>query len=162
MPCSSVGRASGRLPDLTFLYETIMNSKYKGNVTEFESMLAFMKLGYNVLTPYGDCERYDFVVDINGKFIRIQAKTSRTEDDGASFSFSCRSCNRKDGKVIHHQYTNEEIDYFVTVFNGKCYLIPVEECGGDKRLRILPTKNGQVRGITWAKDYELEEVVKNR
>lgn len=119
MPCSSVGRAPGRLPDLTFF----MNSKYKGNITEFESI--------------------------------------RTEDDGASFSFSCRSCNRKDGKVIHHQYTNEEIDYFVTVFNGKCYLIPVEECGGDKRLRILPTKNGQVRGITWAKDYELEEVVKN-
>ena len=45
-----------------------MNSKRKGNITEFETMLAFMKLGYNVLTPYGDCERYDFVVDNNGKF----------------------------------------------------------------------------------------------
>ena len=138
-----------------------MNSKQKGNVTELESMLAFIKLGYNVLTPYGDCERYDFVVDVNGKFIRVQAKTSRAEDDGASFEFSCRSCNRKDGKIIHHYYSNEEIDYFVTTFNGKCYLIPVEECGADKRLRILPTKNGQVRGITWAKDYELEEVIKN-
>ena len=41
-----------------------MNSKYKGNVTELQCMLAFMKLGYNVLTPYGDCERYDFVVDV--------------------------------------------------------------------------------------------------
>ena len=138
-----------------------INSKQKGNITELETMLAFMKLGYNVLTPYGDCERYDFVVDVNGKFIRVQAKTSSTEDNGASFKFSCRSCNRKDGKIVHHTYSNEEIDYFVTAFNGKCYLIPVEECGADKRLRILPTKNGQVRGITWAKDYELEEVVKN-
>ena len=33
-----------------------------------------MKLGYNVLTPYGDCERYDFVVDANNKFIKVQAK----------------------------------------------------------------------------------------
>lgn len=138
-----------------------MNSKQKGNITELETMLAFAKLGYNVLTPYGDCERYDFVVDVNGEFIKIQAKTSRTEDDGASFVFSGRSCHRKDGKIVHHQYTSEEIDYFVTTFNGKCYLIPVGECGADKRLRILPTKNGQVRGITWAKDYELEEVVKN-
>ena len=34
------------------------------------------------------------------------------------------------------------------VFNGKTYLVPVEECGSDKRLRIEPAKNGQVRGIT--------------
>ena len=137
-----------------------MNSKQKGNITELECMLAFIKQGYNVLTPYGDCERYDFVVDVNGKFIRVQSKTSSSDDNGASFKFSGRSCNRKDGKIIHHKYTNEEIDFFSTIFEGKCYLIPVEECGSDKRLRILPTKNGQVRGISWAKDYELEEVVK--
>lgn len=146
---------------LQFFMKKNMNSKYKGNITEFEAMLAFLKLGYNVLTPYGDCERYDFVVDVNGRFIKIQAKTSSTQDDGASFKFSCRSCNRKDGKIIHRSYSNDEIDYFITLFNGKCYLIPVEECGTDKRLRILPAKNGQVRGITWAKDYELEEVIKN-
>ena len=138
-----------------------MNSKYKGNITELECMLAFMKLGYNVLTPYGDCERYDFVVDKNNKFYKIQSKTSSSDDEGASFKFSCRSCNRKDGAIMHHTYTKEEIDYFITSFNEIIYLIPVEECGSDKRLRLKPAKNGQVRGITWAKDYELEEVIKN-
>lgn len=138
-----------------------MNSKQKGNITELETMLAFLKQGYNVLTPYGDCERYDFVVDSGERFFKVQAKTSHSDDDGASFKFSCRSCSRKEGKTISHPYTNEEIDYFVTTFNGKTYVIPVEECGSvDKRLRILPTKNGQVRGITWAEHYELEEVVK--
>lgn len=138
-----------------------MNSKQKGNITELECMLAFMKLGYNVLTPYGDCERYDFVVNIDNKFYKIQSKTSSSDDDGASFKFSCRSCNRKDGVIVHHTYTKEEIDYFVTTFNGIVYLIPVEECSADKKLRLQPTKNGQVRGVTWAKDYELEEVIKN-
>lgn len=138
-----------------------MNSKYKGNITEMECLLAFMKLGYNVLTPYGDCERYDFVVDKDNKFYKIQSKTSSSDDNGASFKFSCRSCNRKDGNIVHHSYTKEEIDYFITFFNGKAYLIPVEECGSDKKLRLEPTKNGQIRGITWAKDYELEEVIKN-
>ena len=138
-----------------------MNSKQKGNITELETMLAFIKLGYNVLTPYGDCERYDYVVDVNGKFIRIQSKTSHSDDDGASFRFSGRSSNRKDGKIIHHQYTNNEIDYFVTTFNDKVYLIPVDECGSDKKLRLLSTKNGQTRGITWAEDYKLEKIVKN-
>lgn len=137
-----------------------MDNKHKGNVTELETMLAFMRLGYNVLIPYGDCERYDFVVDVDGKFIRVQSKTSHSTDGGASFTFSGRSSNRKDGKIVHHQYTANEIDYFVTIFNGKCYLIPVKECGTDKKLRILPTKNGQIKGITWAKNYELEEIVK--
>ena len=68
---SSVGRACGCLLDLTNLYEKDMNSKQIGNITELETMLAFLKLGFNVLTPYGDCERYDFVVDANGKFLRI-------------------------------------------------------------------------------------------
>ena len=138
-----------------------MTSKQKGNITELETMLAFIKLGYNVLTPYGDCERYDFVVDVKGKFIRVQVKTSQTEDNGASFIFSGRSSHRKNGSIIHHQYTADEIDYFATSFNNKCYLVPVNECGANKRLRLLPTKNGQTRGISWAKNYELEEVVKS-
>ena len=119
-----------------------------------------MKLGYNVLTPYGDCERYDFVVDVNGTFIRVQAKTSSTDDDGASFQFSGRSNHRREGRIIYHHYTSDEIDYFVTSFKDKTYLIPVEECGATKRLRLQPAKNGQTRGVVWAKDYELEEVVK--
>lgn len=137
-----------------------MNSKQKGNITELETMLAFLRFGYNVLTPYGDCERYDFVVDAGSKFYKIQSKTSHSDDDGVSFKFSGRSCNRKDGKIVHHQYTEQEIDYFATSFQNQVYLIPVQECGTDKRLRLLPTKNGQTRGISWANNYRLEEVVK--
>lgn len=146
---------------MTLPIKSEMNSKQKGNITELETMLAFIKAGYNVLIPYGDCERYDYVVDNHGKFVRIQSKTASSDDEGASFRFSGRSSHRKDGKIVHHQYTNNEIEYFATTFNGKSYLIPVEECGADKKLRILPTKNNQTRGISWAKDYELEEVIKN-
>lgn len=126
-----------------------------------ECMLSFMKEGYNVLTPYGDCERYDFIVDINNKFYRIQCKTSRTDDDNASFKFECRSSHSNGKRILHQNYSKEDIDYFSTMFNGKCYLIPINECGNEKRLRLLPTKNNQTRGISWAKEYELEEVIKN-
>ena len=136
-----------------------MNSKQKGNATELEIMLAFIKLGYNVLTPYGDCERYDFVADINGRFYKIQCKTSTTVDGGNTFSFSCRSCNRKDGKIIHHYYTKDQIDFFATVFNDKVYLIPVESCGSGKTLRLQPPANGQTQNINWAKDFELEAMI---
>lgn len=138
-----------------------MNSKRKGNITEVECMLCFMKAGYNVLTPYGDCERYDFVADVNGKFYKIQVKTSHSlNEENTGFSFSCRSSHRVNGKSVNEKYLADEIDYFATMFNGQCYVIPQSECGAEKRLRLTPPKNGQIRGVSFAKDYELEVIMK--
>ena len=47
-----------------------------------------------------------------------------------------------------HSYTKEEVDYFATYFNNQCYIIPIEKVGAREfRLRIAPTKNGQVKNI---------------
>ena len=47
------------------------------------------------------------------------------------------------------------------MYNGECYLVPYSVCGKrTQRLRLIPTKNGQVKGITFAKDYHLEDIVK--
>ena len=139
-----------------------MTSKDVGNITEVSCMLEFMKLGYPVLTPYGDCQRYDFVVEINNKFYRIQSNTANDAyiNDGYII-FRCDNTTTKNGKVIHHSYDENEIDYFSTFYNGKCYLIPVNECSREKRLRFTPPKNGQTKGITFANEYELTKVVAN-
>ena len=138
-----------------------MNSKRLGNITEMQAMLGFMQLGYNVLTPYGDCERYDFVADVNGKFIKIQVKSSKLSEDETKFSFSTTSTHYVDGKCVHHSYSKEDIDYFATIYDNQVYLIPVEDCSSrSQSLRLISTKNGQTRGIKWAKDYKLEEVIK--
>ena len=139
----------------------MLNSKQKGNITEVECMLAFLKLGYNVLMPYGDCERYDFVVDIEGKLLKIQVKTSSDSHiDEGYIIFKCANKTTKEGQFVRHPYTKEQIDYFMTFYNGQCYLIPVEETSTEKRLRFTPPKNGQLKGISFAKDYELEKMVK--
>lgn len=139
----------------------MLNSKQKGNITEVECMLAFLKLGYNVLMPYGDCERYDFVVDIEGKLLKIQVKTSSDSHiDEGYIIFKCANKTTKEGQFIRHPYTKEQIDYFMTSYNGQYYLIPVEETSTEKRLRFTPPKNGQLKGISFAKDYELEKMVK--
>lgn len=139
-----------------------MTSKDIGNITEVSCMLEFMKLGYPVLTPYGDCQRYDFVVEINNKFYRIQSKTSNDSHiDEGYIVFRGDNTTTKNGNIIHHQYTDNEIDFFSTFYNGKCYLVPVNECSKEKRLRFTPPKNGQIKGITFACNYELEKVVAN-
>lgn len=138
-----------------------MNSKQIGNITEVQIMLSFLQQGINVLSPYGDCERYDFVVEINKKFYRIQVKTAKVSEDETKLTFNTASTHYTDGKRVHHTYTKEDIDYFATFYNNQAYLIPVEEAvSREKSLRFLPAKNGQTRGVTWAKDYQLEEVVK--
>ena len=134
-----------------------MNSKQLGNITEVQAMLGFLQLGY----PYGDCERYDFVADVNGKFVKIQVKSSKVSDDGTKFSFNTASTHYSDGKCVHHSYSKEDIDYFATVYDNQVYLIPVGECSTrSQSLRLVPAKNGQTRGVKWAKDYRLEEVIK--
>jgi hypothetical protein len=138
----------------------MLNSKQKGNITEIECMLAFLKLGYNVLTPYGDCERYDFVVDIQGRLLKIQVKTSsNTHINEGYIEFQCANKTTHNGKFVRHTYNKEQIDYFMTFYNEKAYLIPVEECSTRKRLRFTAPKNGQTKGITFAEEYELEKVV---
>ena len=137
-----------------------MNSKQLGNITEVSVMLEFLKLGYNVLLPYGDCERYDFVVEINNHFYKIQVKTSKEKD--GKIEFNTASTHYVDGKCVHDSYTKNEIDYFATFYKEKCYLIPVEICGNRTiALRYELPKNNQTRGIKWLKDYELGEVIKN-
>lgn len=137
----------------------MLNSKQIGNITEMEAMLAFLKLGYNVLTPYGDCERYDFVADINGKFYKIQCKTSHSFGELEGIEFSCRSSHRAEGKCINERYSANDVDFFATTFNGKCYLIPFDECGSSKKLRFIPPKNGQSNRVSFAKNYELEVII---
>ena len=39
-------------------------------------------------------------------------------------------------------------------------MIPVEETSVGKMLRFTPPKNGQIKGINFAKDYLVEEVLK--
>lgn len=140
----------------------MLNTKQLGNIAEVECMLAFLKLGYNVLTPYGDCERYDFVVDINNHFYRIQVKKANENHIEEGY-IKVKNCSKstKNGQIVMYNYTKEDIDYIMTYYNNQCYLIPVEEIGSrEKVLRFVPPKNGQKKGITFASEYELEKVVK--
>ena len=141
----------------------MLNTKQRGNVTEVECMLAFLKLGYNVLTPYGDCERYDFVVDINNHLYKIQVKSANDAhiNDGY-IDFQTSNKTTRNGTFVRHAYTSDEIDYFMTSYNNKCYLIPVKECSTcEKRLRFIPPKNGQIKGVSFLEDYKDVEMIKN-
>lgn len=139
-----------------------MDTKLIGNITELEVLTYVTKLGYQVSIPFGDRERYDQIWDVDGKLLRIQVKTSHLIDENdTAIQFSCHSSQRRDGKCVNTRYKKDEIDYFATMWNGQCYLVPVEETSRDKTLRFNPPKNGQTKGITFANDYEVEKVLRS-
>ena len=135
-----------------------LTSKEKGNLTELQCLTSFYKLGHSVSIPYGDNCRYDFILDINGKLLKIQVKTSRYVSDEC-FIFSTRSVRVNSQGAISTTYTKDDIDYFATFYNDKCYLVPVEECNTEKKLRYCYPPNGQKKGIYLAQDYELQKVL---
>lgn len=134
-----------------------LTAKQKGNLTELQCLTAFYEQGCHVSLPYGENSRYDMIVDVDGKLLRVQVKTSSIKNgDVNAIEFSCRSSHVNSNGVKNIRYSENEIDYFATYWNNKCYLIPVKECSVTKTLRFAPPKSGQIKGISFAIEYELQ------
>ena len=131
-----------------------LTSKQKGNLTELQCLTAFIAEGCGVSIPYGDSSKYDFIADIAGKLYKIQVKTSSLKDENA-IHFSCRSTHVNCSGVKNERYSENDVDFFATYWDNQCYLIPISECSVTKTLRFAPPKSGQLKGISFATDYEL-------
>ena len=131
-----------------------LTSKQKGNLTELQCLSAFVEQGCGVSIPYGDNSKYDFIADVDGRLFKIQVKTSSLKDENA-IKFSCRTTHVNCKGIKNERYSSNEVDFFATYWKNQCYLIPVSECSVEKTLRFTPPKSGQLKGITFAKDYEL-------
>ena len=140
-----------------------MNTQIQGAMTEQKCFLKCIEMGYVVSKPLFDNARYDFILDINGKLYKIQVKTSRWIDNTKSaFVFNGYSQHSLGDGNKRMKYTNKEIDFFMTEQEGIFYLYPATEEGfTEKRLRVKISSGGQVKNVTFAKDYEFEEVVKS-
>lgn len=135
-----------------------LNSKQKGKLTELQCITAFIQQGCSVSIPYGDDSRYDFIADIDGQLIKVQVKTSSLKKNTENaIAFSCRSTHVNCSGVKNIRYNAKEIDYFATYWDNQCYIVPIEESSVEKILRFAPPKNGQIKGVAFAKDYTLEK-----
>lgn len=129
------------------------NPKAVGERSEGIVLAELMKLGYVVLLPFGNNQRYDLVVDEDGTFVRVQVKTCWWEN--GCVAFKTNSVNAFTGKRKTYQGS---ADVFVAYspHTGSVYRVPVGECGSSQvTLRVEPNKGGATSGIRWAKDYEL-------
>ena len=131
-----------------------MSHKATGEKTQAIILAHLVKHDKKVLLPFGDNQRYDLVIDENGKFIRAQCKTAWRQSDSVIAFNAC--------SVIWHRrkrrnYLNE-VDVFLVYSpdTDKIYQVPIDEVSVTAiYLRLSPTKNGQNKRVRWAKDYEI-------
>lgn len=129
------------------------NPKAVGERSEGMVLAALLRAGNVVLQPFGDNQRYDLVVDEDGKFIRIQCKTARLVGGVLRFA-ACSSATRG----LKKRDYRGQIEFF-GVYSpdlDKTYLVPVSDVGTTEvTLRLGSAKNNQNKGVRYAETYEM-------
>ena len=139
----------------------MLGTHFVGEITEHQVAIEFLKRGILISKPLVQSSRYDFVADIKGTLYKIQVKTGNIKDDSyLLFATSTSHTNTRKTKNI--SYSSTDVDYFATIYNGQCYLVPYKLCGKkEQKLRFVPTKNGQKKSVLYAEDYEMDKVLSN-
>lgn len=130
------------------------NPKTIGERSEAVILAKLLMQGEVVLQPFGDNQRYDLVIDRDGRFLRIQCKTGRLKNGVVQFS-TCSNAGGRKKKGYRGQ-----ADFFAVFCpqNQGVYLVPVDHVPNrSAHLRVDEMrKYGPKTAARWAKDYELD------
>ena len=126
-----------------------------GQRTEAVILAELVKRGHRVLVPFGTNHRYDLVLDMGDRFIRVQCKTGRLRNGAVCFKTASSQANTL--RAFTRSYDGEA-DLFLVYSpdTDRVYAVSVDEAASSEgKLRVAPTANGQAKGIRWAADHEL-------
>jgi hypothetical protein len=133
----SIFAAAGWVGEIEASHDT---RKWAGEQAEAAFLNKAVSLGLSVSKPWGDSERYDFVVDAGRRMLRVQVKSTQyvfPERFGFVINMACRAA----------LYTEEDIDFVAAyiVPPNLWYIIPVKACLDRSNLLFYP-KSKNLRG----------------
>ena len=138
-----------------------LNPKGVGERSEGFVLAALLRAGYTALRGFGDNERYDLVLDLGERFVRVQVKTA-TYRDGAVVFATCSSAAHRGGSRRHYRGACELFAVYCPELD-RVYLVPVADVPKTwGKLRVEPAKNGQAKGVRWAAQYRLDDLPGNQ
>ena len=134
----------------------MLTSDQKGAIAETAIAHQAIKLGFDVYKPINEGTRFDLIIDVRGRLIRVQCKLAPRH--GNVITVRCSSSRRSRAGHVKRAYTPEEIDAFgvYSPADDRCYLLPIGHFPQKRAisLRLGPTRNNQHVGIRWAEDYD--------
>jgi hypothetical protein len=109
----------------------IKHPKLRGEWVELRFMLRAIELGLHLNKPWGEVVPYDFVVEHEGRFARVQVKSTMFADRGG---YSC-TVRGSDGP-----YEGDPFDYLAAyIFQEDLwYIIPAELVVGQGSIALYP------------------------
>ena len=108
--------------------------KQRGEWAELCFMARAAERGLNVSKPHGDSASYDVGVEHDGKFLRVQVKSTTFRRKG---SYTCNIVGPK-----RQRYARGRLDFFAVylVTIDVWYIIPFEVAEGNQSLNLTPRK----------------------
>jgi hypothetical protein len=85
----------------------ILNRKRRGEVAEAAFLHKAASLGFSVAKPWGESDRYDFIVETGGRFLRVQVKSAYSAGEHGGYTFHAH------GNLPTDVYTSQDIDFLV-------------------------------------------------
>jgi len=127
-------------------------TKQKGDIAEIYIAYLLKKEGFNVLLPWGEDHRYALVSEKNGIFKRIQVKYVTPRK--GMLEVALRSLNNY--QILHYSVKDIDIIAAYEPNNQKVFFVPLKRIKNKSslKLRLLPSKNKQVKNITMASKFE--------
>jgi hypothetical protein len=129
----------------------------KGAIAESAFAFHAIRLGLGVSRPLVEGERYDLVLDLRSRLVRVQCKWARRNGD--VIIARLRTYRFTPAGSVTTTYTPDEVDAIGIYCHEleSCYLVPIEVVAGRRGiyLRLAPSRNKQEAGINWASSYEL-------
>jgi hypothetical protein len=100
---------------------SIEHPKQRGEWAELRFMARASEYGLCVSKPWGDSRRYDFIVEHDGKFVRVQVKS--TTHRRSNSSYLCQFHNR-----VGQPFTSKQFDFVAVYIIPKniWYIFPVD------------------------------------
>lgn len=131
----------------------LRSRKQIGEWVELQFMARAAAQGFTVSKPWGDSARYDFAVEKDGRFTRVQVKGTASHDGD---SYVCNTLwSAPEGKS--RKYTAQEVDCFaILLIPEECwYIIPVRELPRARSCFYLNPRNPENRYFRYLEAWHL-------
>lgn len=132
-----------------------MDKILKGDISKAFIIAKLLKEGYRLLEPVSENSRYDLIVDINGKFARVQVKTIYYKNDLKVYEMVCYSTTRRNKMHIKTKYTAKEVD-FIMGFNPdteEVYTFPIKDIAGRHQIIFRDARRANQHTPLTVKNY---------
>ena len=121
--------------DLDFQsHSSPLTTKRRGEIAEAAFLHKAASLGFSVAKPWGESDRYDFILDSGDRCWRVQVKSAHTS---ARNGYTFHAC----GNVSSRIYTPREIDFIVgyVVPDNVWYVLPIDLFSAITAVKVFPS-----------------------